>query len=558
MGAALSAGEERADPGHGGDTLAGLLSVRAAEHPDRVFVSFPGLDLTYAEFHGRALALAKGLVAAGVRPGGHVAVLMTNSASYVELLFAVQLAGAVVVPLNARFKRRELGFVLGRCDAEVLVTTDRADEHSDFTALIAATLPDIRREPGTGGRVRAAGAPRLRHVYLDGTKDVAFAPPLARLREAGRAVTDDAVLDAAATRSADDTAVLLYTSGTTADPKGCELTHRALIGSWSAYAEVVGLGPGEAIWTPCPFFHVGGIGPTVSALARGATVMSMDHFDPEVALDHLESRRAEHLFPAFPPLTLGLLRSPAYRPDRLASARTVLNVAPRETQEMIQRALPDTAVLLTDFGMTEGAGMITTTALDEPDEDRLGRNGTAIPGIEVRIADGDAPETPLPADTPGEIQFRGVNAFRGYYRDPDATAATILPGGWVRTGDTGSLNANGSLVFLGRAKDVLKVGGENVSPLEVEAYLSTHPAVGMVQVVGRPSERYGEEPVAFVELAAARSCTADDLIAFCRGNLASYKIPREVRFVDSWPMSATKIQKFRLRELLSPDAPGPT
>ncbi|GLZ48344.1 AMP-dependent synthetase [Actinomycetospora sp. NBRC 106375] len=537
-------------------TLAGELGLRAGEHPDRTFVSFPDLDLSYAEFHRRAVALAKGLIAVGLRPGGHVAVLMTNSPTYVELVFGVQLAGGVVVPLNARFKRRELSYVLGRCDAEILVTTDAVDEHTDFTALVAASLPGLRlaeHTEGAAGAVVAPGAPRLRRIHLDGDKDVPFAAPLTALVAAGRDVPDDAVVAASAGRTAEDPAVLLYTSGTTADPKGCELTHRALIGSWSAFADVVGLRGGEAMWTPCPFFHVGGIGPTVSALVRGAEVMSMGHFDPEVALDHLERRHAEHLFPAFPPLTLGLLRTPGYDRDRLRAVRTVLNVAPRETQEMIQQLLPETAVLLTDFGMTEGAGMITTTTLDEPERDRLGRNGRPIPGIEVRITDPGEPATVVPVDTPGEIQFRGVNAFRAYYRDPEATAETILPGGWVRTGDSGSVNANGSLLFLGRTKDVLKVGGENVSPLEVEAYLSTHPAVRMAQVVGRPSERYGEEPVAFVELSGGADCTADELIAFCRGSLASYKVPREVRFVTSWPMSATKIQKFRLRAMLEDD-----
>ena len=154
------------------------------------------------------------------------------------------------------------------------------------------------------------------------------------------------------------------------------------------------------------------------------------------------------------------------------------------------------------------------------------------------------------AGVPGEIQFRGINAFRGYYKDPTQTRATVLDGGWVRTGDLGSLDRRGQLLFLGRIKDVLKVGGENVSPLEVEALLSTHPSVHLAQVVGRPSERYGEEPVAFVELIPGSACTAGELIEYCAGNLASYKVPREIRFVTSWPMSATKIQKFRLRELL--------
>ena len=279
-------------------------------------------------------------------------------------------------------------------------------------------------------------------------------------------------------------------------------------------------------------------------------MMSMSWFEPDAALAHIERRRAEHLFPAFPPLTLGLLRAPGYDPGRFGFVRTVLNVAPADTQRVIQDVLPDGTVLLTDFGMTEGAGMITATPRDAAGEDRLARNGTPLPGIEVRVTGTDDPLAVQPPDAPGEIQFRGINAFRGYYKDPAQTRATILDGGWVRTGDLGSVDRRGQLLFLGRIKDVLKVGGENVSPLEVEALLSTHPSVHLAQVVGRPSERYGEEPVAFVELIPGCACTSAELIEYCVGNLASYKVPREVRFVTSWPMSATKIQKFRLRELL--------
>jgi acyl-CoA synthetase (AMP-forming)/AMP-acid ligase II len=520
-------------------TLDRVLRARAAEHPDRTFVSFPDARRSYGELLERSTALAQGLVAAGLRPGGHVAVLLPNSLTFIEVLFGVHLAGGVLVPINARFKRRELAYILEHSDVEILVTTDLIDEYTDFTGLVAQALPSLQ----AGEVQHLPEAPRLRRIYLDGSKSVPFAQPLSTLRGSG------ALPDA---RAPQDTAVLLYTSGTTANPKGCELTHEALIRSWSAYADLAGLEPEEAVWTPCPFFHVGGIGITVASLVRGATMLSMTYFQPEVALRHIREHRAQHLFPAFPPLTLGILRSPQYDPAQFTHVRTVLNVSPAETQTMIQGLLPDGTVLLTDFGMTEGSGLITATARDSADEERLGRNGTPLPGIEVRITGEDGISL-LPPDTPGEIQFRGINAFRRYYKDPAATAATILDGGWVRTGDLGSLDEHGSLLFLGRIKDVLKVGGENVTPLEVESHLSTHPAVKMAQVVGRASDRLGEEPVAFVELAG--ECTEEELIAFCRGQLASYKVPREVRFVTEWPMSATKIQKFRLRELLSEDEP---
>ncbi|MBN9096851.1 MAG: acyl--CoA ligase [Pseudonocardia sp.] len=534
-----------------GVSLGQLLNLRAAQRADHPFVSFPDGDITYREFHASALGLAKGLVAAGLRPGGHVGILMPNCVTYLELLFAVHMAGGVAVPINARFRRRELAFVLAHSDVEILVTTDLIDEFTDYTALVGQALPGLAEHIDPAAELRLSDAPRLRRIYLHGTRETPAVRPLSELVAAGRNTTAEQVRQALDARSTEDTAVLLYTSGTTADPKGCELTHGALVRSWSAYADLVDLGPDESMWTPCPFFHVGGIGPTLSALVRGATVLSMGRFDAHVALAHIERRHAEHLFPAFPPLTLGLLRTPDYDPSRLTFVRTVLNVAPGETQQVIADLLPDNAVLLTDFGMTEGAGMITTTPTDAAVADRVHRNGVPLPGIEIRVTDPEQPTESLPVDIPGEIQFRGINAFRRYYKDPAETAATIIDGGWVRTGDLGSLDARGQLLYVGRIKDILKVGGENVTPLEVEAHLTTYPGVHMAQVVGRPSERYGEEPVAFVELASGATCTGPDLITYCRDHLASYKVPREIRFVTEWPMSATKIQKFKLRELLA-------
>jgi acyl-CoA synthetase (AMP-forming)/AMP-acid ligase II len=433
------------------ETLASVLTAQARDRTDRVFVSFPDSTHTYGEFAERAHGVARGLLAAGLRPGGHVGILMPNCVDYLELLFPEHLAGGVAVPINARFRRRELGFVLAHSDVEMLVTTDLVDEFTDFTALIEKTLPDLADHPVGAGELHLAAAPRLRRIHLHGSRSAPGVRPLVDLVAEGAGVDGADVRRAWSARSAEDTALILYTSGTTADPKGCEITHDALIRSWSAYADLVGFGADQAMWTPCPFFHVGGIGVTVSALVRGATMMSMGHFAPAAALDHIEAVGAEHLFPAFPPLTLGLLRAPEYSPERLGSVRTVLNVAPADTQRVIEKLLPASTVLLTDFGMTEGAGMITATPLDATDEDRLERNGTPLPGIEVRVTDPEDPAAVLPPGTPGEIRFRGINAFRRYYKDPQATAATILEGGWVRTGDLGRIDEEGFLFIVDRA-----------------------------------------------------------------------------------------------------------
>jgi fatty-acyl-CoA synthase len=484
-------------------TLAGLLAARAGDSGGRVAISYPDTRVTYAELDARARTLAGALRAGGVGPGDRVGIFMPNALEYIQLIFAVSYVGAQLVPINARFKRRELAHVISNSELAILFTSPAIPE-VDFPRIVADALETLATRPA-----------------------VVVAP----LDDFAAAAVEEPV------GSVDDIGLVLYTSGTAAAPKGCELTWRAVVNAWRSYADGIGLEAGTPLWAPCPLFHVGGIGPLTSVVLRGATLVSAPHFAAADALEQVVASGAVHLFPAFPAFTLGLLRTPAYAPERLAHVRTVLNVAPPETEELIQSLLPPHAVLLNDFGMTEAAGIVTFTPVTDSLEERCRTNGLPFEGVEVRIVD-------------GEIQFRGANAFRSYLNEPEATAATIVEGGWVRTGDHGRLTESGRLIYIARIKEILKVGGENVAPAEVEAWLSTHPAVAVAQVVGKPDDKYGEVPVAFVEMLPGQAAGADELIAHCRGQLANFKIPREVRFVTEWPMSATKIQKFRLRELL--------
>jgi acyl-CoA synthetase (AMP-forming)/AMP-acid ligase II len=484
------------------ETLAGLLAARAADSGEPLAIAYPDAELTYAELDAGARALAGGLRARGVGPGSRVGIFMPNALFYIQLIFAVSYVGAQLVPINARFKRRELAHVISNSELALLFTAPAIPE-VDFPGIVEDALQEL----GAGPEVL---------IDVDAC--------------AGEPVSEPA-------GSADDIGLVLYTSGTAAAPKGCELTWRAVVNAWRSYADGIALEAGTPLWAPCPLFHVGGIGPLTSCVLRGATLVSAPHFDAAAALEQIVETGAVHLFPAFPAFTLGVLRAPAYTPERLARVRTVLNVAPPETEELIQSLLPEHAVLLNDFGMTEAAGIVTFTPVTDSLADRCRTNGLPFEGVEVRIVD-------------GEIQFRGANAFRAYLNEPEATAATIIEGGWVRTGDAGRLTDSGRLIYVARIKEILKVGGENVAPAEVEAWLGTHPAVAVAQIVGKPDDKYGEVPVAFVELLPGREATAEELIAHCRGQLANFKIPREVRFVTEWPMSATKIQKFRLRELV--------
>ncbi|HRK63429.1 MAG TPA: class I adenylate-forming enzyme family protein [Terricaulis sp.] len=524
-----------------------LLAEQAAARPNAPFAIFPGVTLSYGEVYARARAYAKGLIKLGVRPGDHIATLMPNCADWIVAYFAGMMAGAVVAGINARYKRHELKYALAHSDCKVLLTTDLIADHVDFVPLLRDTLEalDAQTDPAA---LKLPNAPELRAIVMFGKAQAPFMGEDA-LIALGKDVPDSAVDAARAQRNAGDTSTIIYTSGTTSAPKGCELTHRGLQASWSTFANTVTLTSDETVWTPMPFYHTGGVGPMTTILAHGASLMTQPHYEPEEVVALVEKHRIAHLYSGFPQLSLAVVEHKRFTKERFAFVRSMLNVGPEAMQRHIQSCLPDHAVLLNLFGMTEGAGIVTFARWDAPLDVRAVSSGFPPPGTDVRIAD---PETnlELPRNQPGEIQFRGGGAFKAYYKDPKATAATILPEGWVKTGDRGRMDGDGALTFLGRIKDMLKVGGENVAAAEIEAFVQGQPGVKMVQVIGIPDARLGEVPVAFVERNAGSDISEAEIIKACDGQLAKWKIPRHVVFVTEWPMSTTKVQKFRLREYL--------
>jgi acyl-CoA synthetase (AMP-forming)/AMP-acid ligase II len=341
---------------------------------------------------------------------------------------------------------------------------------------------------------------------------------------------------------------IFYTSGTTAEPKGCLITHDAAIHAWTTAADRLGITPDDRVWDPLPLFHMSCLGPLIFTTAMGGTLITTTHFAPHAALDQIEQERATWLYSVFPPITMALLTDPSFGSRDLSHVRGLLNVAPPDTMRLIQAGFAGAVNVGGHFGMTEMSGAITCNEWDATPDEQAETHGAPLPETEVRAVD---PETGAerPPGVPGELLVRGRGLFGGYHRDPELTA-TALRGGWLHSGDLGVIDEHGLVTYLARLKDMLKVGGENVAPAEIESHLSTHPAVKLVQVVGAPDERLGEVVAAFVELAPGREATAEELVDHCRGRIASFKVPQHVRFVDEWPMSATKIQRFRLREQL--------
>ena len=527
-------------------TLGDLLLGAADRFGDRDVLVFPDSRLTYAELAEAAREHARSLVALGVEPGEHVGILMPNCPEFIELLFGIVLAGGVAVTVNARYKADELAYVVENSDIVALVTSSLASEYVDFAGLLRDALPGLDDAPEPRA-LNLGAAPRLRFVTRIGGATPSGFLPFEAFRRAAADVDPATVEHRRLSVRPADPGIMMYTSGTTSNPKGCPLAHAKLVQSGvKMNRERYFLTPQDRFWAPLPMFHMAAVLPLVACIEAGCTLLSMNRFDAGVALETMEREGATVAFPAFPTVTNALIAHPDFAATDLSRLRRINNVAPLEMLRRFQEAFPQ-AVQTGAYGMTELIGVIAFNHPDEDLESRLTTCGRPFSGIEVKIVDPDS-LVELPTGQRGEIWVRGYAVFDGYYKAPEKNAESFVDG-WFRTGDLCSVDAEGRVAYHGRIKDMLKVGGENVAALEIESFLATHPAVKMAQVIGVPDGRLLEVAAAYIELEAGAQATEDEIIGYCRGRIASFKAPRHVRFVDEWPMSSTKVQKFRLREM---------
>ena len=498
-------------------TLPELLDRAAEARPDVVALSYPEGRVTYRELADRTMALACRLLGAGVERGDRVGLLLPGSIDGFALVLATLRVGAIAVPVNARYKARELEYVVRHAGMRLLVA-----EASSLPLLEEAGILDLCRvvigidDPG----------------FVDGG--------------ASHASGDVARIDR--TVDSDDDALMLYTSGTTANPKGAVHRHLALVWEGGAIAERLRLGPDDVFWTPLPFFHCGGIAVLAGAFAAQCTCCEIAQFDAGVALDQLEHDRVTVAFPAFETIWLAVLNHPRFDSADLSALRLVVNVGVPSTLRRMQERV-HWAPQISCYGSTETFAFACQGVADDSLEQRTTTSGKTLRGIEIRAVDPDT-GAPLGPGEVGELVMRGPTRFVRYHDDPAATANAIDAEGWFHSGDLGRVDEEGRVSFVSRLKDMLKVGGENVAAAEVEGYLVEHPSVLIAQVVGVPDARYVEVPAAFIQLVPGAEATEQELVDFCRGKIATFKVPRYVRFVEDWPMSGTKIQKFRLRQLL--------
>jgi acyl-CoA synthetase (AMP-forming)/AMP-acid ligase II len=530
------------------DTIAGLFAGMPA-FGDRDMLVFPEGRRSFADVHLAASEWARLFIAMGIGRGDKIGLLMPTSPDFVDILLAANAIGAVLVPLNTRFQPAELAYTIANADVAVLVTTSEIDDVVDFADRLRRALPSLDGQAASS-RLDLPEAPLLRQiVVVGGTSDPAFLTV-----EAAKAlyppVTQGALTQRVGEVEPSDIGVMLYTSGTTSNPKGCLVSQDALLFNTRNMAERYHIGTEDRLWAPLPIFHIAGILPVLIALRLGIPVSLMQQFNGPDALRLLVEERITCGWPCFVTILQDVIDAPGFDDADLTSVRILISnpaVVPPAVSEVLERRMPN-MVQIGNFGMTESIGPCTASKPEEDRETRLARLGTPFPGWDIRIRDAETGQD-LPVGEKGEIIFKSRGMISGYYKAPDKQAEAFTADGFLRSGDIGSFDEHGQIMFHGRLKDMMKVGGENVAAAEVEAVLNAHAAVKLAQVVPISHPRYQEVPAAFIQLNDGASATEEELIDFCRGKIANFKLPRAVRFIDAWPMSTSKIQKFRLREM---------
>jgi fatty-acyl-CoA synthase len=519
-------------------TLPGLLDEMAARQPGHELIVGAGARLTYAETRARARDLARGLRGLGVAAGDRVALVMANRPEWLLVDFAVTMLGATLVPVSTWSRPRELEYVLAHCGVTALITEPQVgaqrfvDAVGEMGGPGSARLPALRRLIVAGGPA-PAGAIRLEEVPAHG-RDVADA----ELDAAGRAVGPD------------DVACILYTSGTTSTPKGVPLRHRGLVENMWHIGERQHLTPADRMWMGISlFWSFGCANALVAVMTHGGTLVLQEQLDAGAALALIERERCS-VYYGTPNIALALTEH-RDRPRRdLSSLRTGAAIGPPAAMQMVMDL--GAAEICNVYGLTECYGNCTVTDGHDDPEVRRTTSGLPLPGQEVRVVDRES-RRPLPAGEVGEILVRG-RLTPGYFRDPEKNAAAFDAEGFLLTGDLGAIGEDGRLRFRGRIKEMVKTGGINVAPLEVEEVLLSDPSLEQAHVVGVPDPRKEEILIAVVVPKPGRAADPAALHALCRDALAAYKVPREIRVMarEDLPVTSTgKVQKLRLAELLA-------
>ncbi len=514
-----------------GRTIGEDLALTVARHGDReaLVVPFQDVRLTYAELDREVDAVARGLLGLGLERGHRLGIWSPNCAEWVLVQYATARVGVILVTINPAYRTHEVGYALKQSGCRALVAAE-SFKTSDYRAMVTEVRVDL---------------PALEHVVFLGTDD------WAELLAAGSRVPDDAVAARAATLDADDPINIQYTSGTTGAPKGATLSHHNILNNGFFVGEGCRYDERDRVCIPVPFYHCFGmvLGNLACTTHGAAMVVPAPAFEPAATLQTVQDERCTSLY-GVPTMFIAELALDDFHRYDLSSLRTGIMAGSPCPVEVMKRCISDMHMdeVTICYGMTETAPVSTQTATDDPIDQRVGTVGRVHPHVEVKVIDPETGRT-VPRGQAGELCTRGYSVMLGYWDEPERTAEAIDAARWMHTGDLATMDADGYLNIVGRIKDMIIRGGENVYPREIEEFLYGHADIVDVSVIGVPDVKYGEEIMAWVRVREGATLTLDDVREHCQGKIAHYKVPRYLHVCDELPMTVTgKVQKFKMRE----------
>jgi fatty-acyl-CoA synthase len=530
-----------------GDTIGVQFDRTVARWGGRIglIVHQQGIKWTWAELAEHVDALAAGLVAIGLQPGDRIGIWSPNNAEWVITQFATAKAGLILVNINPAYRLSEVEYALNKVGCKALVTATQF-KTSDYIGMINTLAPELAiSHPG---ELHSARLPMLKAVIqIGGDASGTFA--FEKVAHHGRDIHHQRLRELAPLLQFDDPINIQFTSGTTGQPKGATLTHHNILNNGYFIGEVLNYTERDAVCVPVPMYHCFGmvIGVLACLTHGSAIVFPGEGFDPLATLQAVSEYRCTSLY-GVPTMFIAELDHPEFRSFDMSSLRTGVMAGAPCPIEVMRRAIRD--MHLTEmticYGMTETSPVSTQTRIGDSIEKQVGTVGRAHPHVEIKIIDADGRIVPRGAK--GEFCTRGYSVMQGYWGDAEKSAEAIDDAGWMHTGDLATMDEDGYCAIVGRIKDMVIRGGENVYPREIEEFLYTHPAIVDVQVFGVPDQRFGEELCAWIKLRSGEELTEDEVKAYCRDQIAHYKVPRYIKFVEEFPMTVTgKMQKFVMR-----------
>ncbi len=531
-----------------GETLGAYFDRAVARWRDELalVVRHQQVRWSYGELGRRVEDFAAGLLALGLEPGDRVGIWSPNNAEWVITQFATAKAGLVLVNINPAYRLTEVEYALNKVGCKALITADHF-KTSEYVGMLRELAPELDRS--VPGRLSAARLPSLAAVIRIGADECLGMFRFADIMAAGGERHARRLGELAVALQFDDPINIQFTSGTTGAPKGATLTHHNILNNGFFIGEAQRLSPRDRVAIPVPLYHCFGmVLGNLACVTHGATmVYPGEGFEPLAVLETVEAERCTALY-GVPTMFIAELSHPEFKRFDLSSLRTGIMAGSPCPIEVMRRCVDEMHMseVTIAYGMTETSPVSFQTSHDDPLERRVGTVGRVHPHVEVKIIDAEG--RIVPRGTPGELCTRGYSVMLGYWGDAERTVEAIDRARWMHTGDLATLDEDGYCNIVGRLKDMVIRGGENVYPREVEEFLYRHKKIADVQVIGVPDRKYGEELCAWVKLKPGETATAEEIQDFCRGQIAHYKIPRYIRFVEAFPMTVTgKVQKFMMR-----------